>query len=54
MTLIGCDLHARKQRVAVLDTGTGENPGAPVSCVNVREWMIDGRCYREDNPTGLP
>ena len=24
MTLIGCDLHARKQQVAVLDTGTGE------------------------------
>jgi len=24
MTLIGCDLHARMQQVAVLDTGTGE------------------------------
>jgi transposase len=24
MTLIGCDLHARTQQVAVLDTGTGE------------------------------
>jgi transposase len=24
MTLVGCDLHARKQQVAVLDTITGE------------------------------
>src|SRR4029450_6162618 len=24
MTLIGCDLHARMQQVAALDTGTGE------------------------------
>jgi transposase len=24
MTLVGCDLHTRKQQVAVLDTGTGE------------------------------
>jgi len=24
MTLVGCDLHARMQQVAVLDTGTGE------------------------------
>src|SRR5215470_1086836 len=24
MTLVGCDLHARKQQVAVLDTTTGE------------------------------
>jgi hypothetical protein len=24
MTLNGCDLHARTQQVAVLDTGTGE------------------------------
>ena len=24
MTLVGCDLHSRKQQVAVLDTTTGE------------------------------
>ena len=24
MTLVGCDLHTRKQQVAVLDTDTGE------------------------------
>jgi hypothetical protein len=24
MTLVGCDLHARKQQVPVLDTRTGE------------------------------
>src|ERR1700737_4360889 len=24
MTLVGCDLHSRKQQVAVLDTDTGE------------------------------
>jgi hypothetical protein len=24
MTLVGCDLHSRKQQVAVLDTRTGE------------------------------
>src|SRR5215467_5547591 len=24
MTFVGCDLHSRKQQVAVLDTGTGE------------------------------
>jgi transposase len=24
MTLVGCDLHSRKQQVAVLDTNTGE------------------------------
>jgi hypothetical protein len=24
MTLVGCDLHARRQQVAVLDTATGE------------------------------
>src|SRR5262249_24097609 len=24
MTLVGCDLHSRKQQVAVLDTSTGE------------------------------
>ncbi len=24
MTLVGCDLHSRKQQVAVLDTETGE------------------------------
>lgn len=24
MILVGCDLHSRKQQVAVLDTGTGE------------------------------
>jgi len=24
MTLVGCDLHTRKQQVAVLDTATGE------------------------------
>jgi hypothetical protein len=24
MTLVGCDLHSRKQPVAVLDTTTGE------------------------------
>ena len=26
MTLVGCDLHSRKQQVAVLDTRTGEFP----------------------------
>src|SRR5215813_13635074 len=24
MTIVGCDLHSRKQQVAVLDTSTGE------------------------------
>jgi len=35
MTLIGCDLHSRKQQVAVLDTTTGE--------VREQELPHDGR-----------
>ena len=42
MTLVGCDLHSRKQQVAVLDTTTGE--------VLEQELAHDGdtveRCYR--------
>src|SRR5262252_10401496 len=46
MTLVGCDLHARKQRVAVLDTTTGE--------VLEQELVYDGdaveRFYRALRP----
>src|SRR4029453_6109035 len=46
MTLVGCDLHSRKQQVAVLDTTTGE--------VLEQELAHDGdavqRCYRALRP----
>jgi hypothetical protein len=31
MTLVGVDLHTRDQRVALLDTGTGDPAGASVA-----------------------
>jgi hypothetical protein len=53
MTLVGCDLHSRKQQVAVFDTTTGE--------VIEQELVHDGdaverfyRSLRSDRSNGSP
>jgi hypothetical protein len=46
MQIIGCDLHARQQTLAILDTGTGEVRTTTVAhegrTVNCPESGLDG------------
>jgi hypothetical protein len=47
MRIIGCDLHARQQTLAMLDTTTGEivNLTLTYEGNNVRSGLIGNRCF---------